>query len=302
MIGRINAINMDPGGSGHTITVPAVAEDHLLPAHRSEYLLTDARGLEPVKAEFSQDGYVGFRGAQISNIRVPSRNIVLTIEYAPRSTPVAELRRKLFDTFTPGSPVHLDIYQSGVNASVGLRETKGIVESVEAPIFSGGGEYPEAQVSIICPDPYFYGALHDHEGSAGSGVTPVFNNPGLKGVGLFATIHFRANTILGEDILFGQGPGEDLRLQVNNWPIKSGSASYFITGDVVTIDTRGATPIATLTRSGGESMLYNAIMIGGIWPRLKHGNTNRYTVRYFDRATAIDASVYVEFQPGYLGF
>lgn len=106
-------------------------------------------GLGPVKADISSTGYALLDGVRFSGARKGARNIVLDLELLS-SRPVEQNRIRLYDIFPVKETITFEITNDS-----GTFTTEGYVESFEPDIFS---ERESIQVSILCPDPYFYGA------------------------------------------------------------------------------------------------------------------------------------------------
>lgn len=110
-------------------------------------------GIGPVKATVNTTQYGSIDGSYFTGSSLPERNIVITVGYNPDwgdGGTIEELRQVLYQYFMPKQVVGLT-FRSTHMPDVDIA---GIVESVDPNIFS---QDPEVQVSIICPDPAFYG-------------------------------------------------------------------------------------------------------------------------------------------------
>lgn len=86
-------------------------------------------------------------GSKFNSARLNSRNITLTLK--PTSKPdVEQNRHKIYRYFPTKKPITL-IFE----IDSGLRQIEGYTESNDADMFTN---FETAQISILCPDPYFY--------------------------------------------------------------------------------------------------------------------------------------------------
>lgn len=114
------------------------------------FLIASVTGLTDPKAEIALSQISAFDGAVFGNARVPSRNIVMNIifyEGNKEKLSIEELRHKCYNYF----PLRRQITFYVTNDS-GTYSIKGYVESNEINIFT---KQEGAQISILCPDPYF---------------------------------------------------------------------------------------------------------------------------------------------------
>lgn len=129
----------------------------------SQFRFKSVEGLGPVKASISTVELASESGSTFLSSKDSARNIVLTVEFKPdysAGVGYAQLRRYLYEVFTPRSEVDLAFNDS----DLGSMSIIGYVESHEPDIFS---ENPSVQISILCPDPYF------RESGAGSTTVSV---------------------------------------------------------------------------------------------------------------------------------
>lgn len=120
-------------------------------AASSPFQIREIKGLGPVKADINTTPFGSVDGELYTGSTVSKRNIVLTLGLNPTwasQQTVATLRAELYKYFTPKLRVRLELTSDHM-VPVGI---DGYVESFEENMFS---EDPEAQVSIICPEPNF---------------------------------------------------------------------------------------------------------------------------------------------------
>lgn len=130
--------------------------------------IRNIEGLGPVKSSVNTEPYGSIDGESLTGITVPARNIVLTLGLNPdwaTWTP-ASLRRLIYSYFSPKQQVKLIFESDDEFPDVTIT---GYVESADPSMFDKDSEM---QISIICPDPYFY-AVDPVEISGVTGEGPI---------------------------------------------------------------------------------------------------------------------------------
>ncbi len=140
MINKITAINY----LGDTLEIDLRTPDE------TGFAVIDIAGLGPAKANVNITEVSTNDGAIFNSSRLSSRNVVISFVFEPTThgETVEDVRLKSYKFFPIKQPVTLQIETN--NRKV---QTVGNVESNEPDIFS---ERESAQISIVCPDPYFY--------------------------------------------------------------------------------------------------------------------------------------------------
>lgn len=136
------------------------------------FLVKSITGLGPVKANVNTTEVATNDGSMFNSARLSQRNIVIQLAFVHSiyGEDIEEIRQKSYKYFPIKKNVELIIETD--NRYV---RTIGYIESNEPDIFS---KQEGTQISIICPDPYFYSASED-----GNNVTdfysidPVFEFP-----------------------------------------------------------------------------------------------------------------------------
>lgn len=108
------------------------------------YTLYKVEGLQPAQVNISTTANANFDGATVNNTRVSGRNIVL---YAAIEGKVEDNRIKLYRYFPPKKKIKLYYKNDTRNVYI-----EGYVELIECDLFTNK---QVAQISIICPQPYF---------------------------------------------------------------------------------------------------------------------------------------------------
>lgn len=116
----------------------------LLTGNETVYQVIDIQGLNPPKAQINTTTIVGLDGAKFNSSKLETRNIVLMVKI---NGDVEENRLNLYNYFR--TKEWCTFYYSNGSRDVFI---EGYVESVECSLFSNG---EMAQISIICPYPYF---------------------------------------------------------------------------------------------------------------------------------------------------
>lgn len=114
------------------------------------FLITSVTGLNYPETEFAQQNYSNYDGAHFGNSHVSVRNIVMNIlfyQWNKENLSIEDLRWKLQRYFLPKS----DLTFFATNEH-GTFRINGYVETCEINIFT---KREMAEISILCPDPYF---------------------------------------------------------------------------------------------------------------------------------------------------
>lgn len=118
----------------------------------SGFLISNIDGITPDGASINTTDFGYLDGAVFNSARMSSRNIVLEMYYLINPeiglTNIEETRHKAYKYFPLKRQVTLTFHTDTRTSQI-----TGYVESNSADIFS---EKELGQVSIICPDPYFY--------------------------------------------------------------------------------------------------------------------------------------------------
>ena len=133
---------------------------------KSGLYVESIEGLGPVSASINTTDLASADGALFNSARLGTRNIVLTLGMLFDPT-VEDSRLKTYKYFPVKSKVRLRF-----STDRRLVETTGYVESNAPNIFS---KDETAQISIVCPDPFFYEVKESL--ASFYGATPMFEFP-----------------------------------------------------------------------------------------------------------------------------
>lgn len=119
---------------------------------KSGFLIQGISGLGPSKADINSTELATADGSLYNSARVNTRNIVLSLKLLANPT-IEITRQKSYKYFPIKKRIRLLI-----ETDTRICEIYGYVESNEPIIFSSS---ETTQISIICPDPYFYSSGGD---------------------------------------------------------------------------------------------------------------------------------------------
>ena len=146
----------------HAVTVTNAHGESLRLDLRNPYqtglAIESITGLGPVNADVAMTDYATLDGGLFSNSRLTTRNIVIQLRFIWYSETIEMIRHKTYKYFPVKQPIILDFETDERNVLA-----SGYVESNEPNIFSAN---EGCQISILCPDSYFYSG-------EGSGTTIV---------------------------------------------------------------------------------------------------------------------------------
>lgn len=135
----------------------------------SGFLIQEIVGLGPSKAVINTTEMSTSDGAIFNSGRVSARNIVMKLIFLESPT-IEAARQKSYKFFPIKQQIRLLI-----ETDSRLAEISGYVEANEPVIFS---KREATQISIVCPDPYFYSAgRHGKNTTVFSGVEDLFEFP-----------------------------------------------------------------------------------------------------------------------------
>lgn len=129
-----------------------------------KYTVYKVEGLTPPQANINKSANTTTDGDAINSVRMSSRNIVLYIKIEGN---IEENRIGLYKYFPPKKEVSI-YFKNGVRDVC----IQGIVETIESDLFS---QQQSAQISIICPKPYFKSA--EMLTTFFSDISPMFEFP-----------------------------------------------------------------------------------------------------------------------------
>ena len=259
----------------------------------SGFIIKSIEGLGPVKANINFKELATNDGSIDNSARLSSRNIVMSLQFMESPT-IEETRLKSYKYF----PIKRNI-KFLIETDNRICETIGRVETNVPTIFSNA---EGCQISILCPNPYFYSA-----GENGTnqtifyGTEPLFEFPfsneslteDLIEFGSIenrteGTIYYDGDAEIGITIqIHAVGEAEGLVIyntktreimRINDDKLKSLMGSGIQAGDEITITTSRGEKGIYMLRNGVTTNILNSLEKPIKWFQLSKGdNTFAYT-------------------------
>lgn len=256
----------------------------------SGFLIKFITGLGPAKANVNTTEVSTNDGSLFNSARLSQRNIVLDMVFINTvyGESIEDLRQKSYKYFPLKKSVELTIETD--NRYV---KTTGYVESNEPNIFSS---QEGTQISIICPDPYFYSAGED-----GNNVTnfysidPMFEFPfsnesldepllvfGEIQIKTEGVITYHGDSEIGVMIyIHAIGPATNINIyntetrevmRINTEKISSLTGKGIVASDDIVINTAKGEKSITLIREGVSYNILNCLDKNTDWFMLAKGD------------------------------
>lgn len=250
----------------------------------SGFIVKKIDGLGPSKANIHTTEMATNDGSLYNSARVNSRNIVLSLKLMFHPT-VEDTRQESYKYFPIKKRVILSIETDNR-----ICETYGYVESNEPDIFS---KDESTQISIICPDPYFYS---EHANTTiFYGVEPLFEFPfsnesltepliefgeikneteqtiyysGDAETGIMIYIHAIGD--VSNITIYNTGTREVMRIDTNKLQKLTGTG--MVAGDEIIICTVKGEKSVTLLRNGLYTNILNCLDKDADWFQLSKGD------------------------------
>lgn len=130
--------------------------------------ITNITGIYPPKAEVNISPYAVTTGGYLTSRRLTSRNILFTFTTLSDDAELA--RQELYRIFSSNGECLMYFYSDQQRLE---KTITGYTELIESSIFSSR---VNVSVSVMCPDPLFYGTTPS-EGRSDQAATPLFEFP-----------------------------------------------------------------------------------------------------------------------------
>lgn len=253
----------------------------------SGFIITAITGLGPGKSNINTTEISTNDGSLYNSSRVPNRNIVISLRYLGNDS-IEDVRQMSYKYFPIKKKLRLLIETDNR-----LAEIDGYVESNEPEIFS---KEEGADISIICPYPFFYSADGDGmQTTVFSGVEPLFefpfSNESLSDPLLeMGEIHNRTDNVViyNGDVetgiiitihAMGEASGITIyntltreTMEIDTDKIATLTGSGIIAGDDIIISTVKGDKYAKLIRAGDEINILNCMDKNTDWFQLSKGD------------------------------
>ena len=207
-------------------------------------------GLGPSKASIHMTELATLDGGVFNSSRMSARNILLTLGMLDSPT-IEDARLRTYKYFPIKRQVTLK-----VATDKHTLEATGYIESHQPNIFS---EQEETQISIVCPDPFFYAKTTNEQGF--SGVMPEFtfpfsNNSLTTNLIRFGSIRLdtRANVMYDGDVSTGFIINIHALDVVRNLVIFNTDTNGFLSFDTDKIEAMTGAPFAS-----GDDIIVNTV-------------------------------------------
>ena len=261
----------------------------------SGFIVTSVTGLGAGKANINMTEVATNNGGLFNSSRLPSRNIVISSKFMFKET-IEDMRQLSYKYFPIKKKLTLL-----VETDNRLAEIDGYVETNEPDIFS---KEEGSDISIVCPNPFFYSAGEDGKNTTiFFGVEPMFEFPfsnesleecllemgaiqnqtekvvvynGDAEIGVTITIHAvgKASNIT----IYNTGTREIMRIDTDKLEAYTGSG--IVAGDDIVICTVKGNKSITLIRGGKSTNILNCLEKNADWFQLAKGdNIFAYTAQ-----------------------
>lgn len=281
---------------------------------KSGLAVTGITGLGPTKSTINVTDLVTKDGGLFNSAHMDKRNIVLSLRcYATNKLSIEDCRQVSYKYFQVKNKVRLEFKTDNRDCYI-----DGYVESNEPEIFS---EEESLQVSIICPDPFFYSMETDDNEQRFEGAKRLFEFPfsnesltenkitfsylqhypaqaiyydGEYQTGFEIIIH-AVGTVYNPTII-NLSTGDQMTIKTD--VVKKITGDTIRNGDTVTINTVTGKKSVTLTRDGVDYNIISALGSQAVWFKLQKGE-NLFT--YESEFGAVDINILYKWSVGYEG-
>lgn len=259
---------------------------------KSGFIVYNISGLGPGKAYVNTTEVSTDDGGLFNSARLPSRNIVIGLLYMWKDS-IEEARHLSYKYFPLKKKVKLLI-----ETDTRIAEIEGYVDSNEPNIFS---KSQGSDISIICPNPYFYSVEDDHSEVVFSGNESAFEFPfsneslvenlielSITRNTIEQVVTYNGDSEIGVTItinaigpatnitIYNTGTHEVMRIDTSKLEAFTGAALG--AGDEITICTVKKRKSITLLRSGKTTNILNCLDRNPDWFNLAKGdNVFAYT-------------------------
>lgn len=256
----------------------------------SGFLIKSISGLGPVKANVNTTEVATNDGSMFNSARLSQRNIVIQLVFVDTvyGEDIEAIRQKSYKYFPIKKNVELVIETENRHV-----RTTGYIESNEPDIFS---KQEGAQISIICPDPYFYSASEDGDNVTDFySIDPMFEFPfanesltepllvfGEIQIKTEGVVTYHGDSEIGVMIyIHAIGPAEHINIYntetrevmtIDTVKLEKLTGKGLVAGDDIIIDTLKGEKSITLVRDGISYNILNCLDKNTDWFTLVKGD------------------------------
>lgn len=262
---------------------------------KSGLVIKDISGLGPSKATINVTKLATKDGGTYNSANIEARNIVLKLgcyrKEGDKSFTIEDARQLTYKYFPVKRKITFIIKTDNRHV-----KTEGYVESNEVSIFS---ENEESNVSIICPDPFFYEVDSSSDDKGFTGIISNFEFPfsnksltekllkfgtirkhnpqaiyynGEYKIGLTIRMHAKGEIV--NPRLINTTTNETM--SINTEEIKNLTGKGFVAGDEIIINTRKGAKSVLLFRNGEVINILSSLVSYQTWFTLEKGE-NMFT-------------------------
>lgn len=250
---------------------------------KSGFAITKIEGITSPKSDVNVTEVVTADGGLFNSSRMTSRDIKIKMLYF--GVDIESIRRKSYKYFPSKRPVKL-VFKSDTRTVY----ASGYVEENKINIFD---KKEGSEITIVCPDPYFY-ALRNTE-TVFSGVVPMFEFP-FENNSVKENLIEMGNIVTKQyETVFYKGEGEvgvtivihsmgtvgtltmyniDTRqsMRISKEKLEALTGKGIVKGDTITICTEKFNKSVTLLRNGVKTNILNCLERGTDWFTLNKGD------------------------------
>lgn len=242
----------------------------------NQYMTSKIDGLNPPAGTISTSTYAGMDGSYLNNAFIEKRNVVISFQM--RGIDIEKRRHLLYRVVKPSRYIKVFYKTAGIDVY-----TEGYVETCEISNFDA---LTSGQISIICPDPYWYstsavyayysqvtGAFYfpfpESDAPFSLGVYSTTDNITIQNDGDETGFTIQIEALSSETVteiaavtptIYNADTGEYLQIKGD-----------ILKGDVITITTKTGNKTVSLTRNGVDSNIINRLVSGSTWLSLREG-------------------------------
>ena len=240
-------------------------------ATANQYMTSKIEGLSPPAGTISTSGYAGMDGSYLNNAFIEKRNVVISFEM--RGINIESKRHQLYKVVKPSRYIKIYYKTAGIDVFA-----EGYVESCEVQNFE---QFTTGQISILCPDIYWYStvsqmAYYSHVTGGFTFPFPTEENPEPFTLGRYNT-----NNIM-EIANDGDETGFTLEIEAledaRSPTLYNADTDEYLqitgdlqAGDIITVTTKTGNKTVTLNRGGVKTNIINRLVSGSTWLTLREG-------------------------------
>ena len=240
-------------------------------ATANQYMTSKVEGLNPPPGTISTSSYAGMDGSYLNNAFIEKRNVVIHFEM--RGIGIEARRHQLYKVVKPSRYIKVYYRTAGIDVFA-----EGYVETCEVNNFE---QFINGQISILCPDIYWYAtetqvAEYSQVLGAFHFIFPDDDKP-------FPLAKYNTQNIMtinndgdetGCTIVISGGPARNVTLYNNDTDEYMQIQGEIEEGDTITITTKTGNKTVTLEREGVSANIINRLVSGSTWLTLRGGENH----------------------------